>query len=425
MGRKPGPALRAITLLASGTALGQLIAIGAMPLITRIYSPAEYGVLGLFSSVVVIAGSVAGLKYDAAVILPARNGDGNRIAIGLFVISILSVAISSAILLLFLIASQFFGGGLLVSMGHWALLLPVGTFAAGVSLSFTALATRAGEFSRLSHLPPLQKGASVVVQIGGGLLGVGVGGLLVGALLQSFVSIGLLARGRLKSVLLVALSFRGTGELRGVAHRYRDFPSVNAPTALLNSLAWNSQIFLLALFYTPDELGMFSLAMGMVGLPLNVILTAVSQVYLRESADRKSRPDRARFLWVRVLVGLLLLSVPIFVGLVLFCRYLVVPIFGSAWSLTEMIALALLPILWGRFVTTTLTTTFTVYRRQVWMLVWQVFAVLVTSAAYLLGGANGLRIDETVALASWATLPVYLAIIPLSLRAMSLGVVRS
>lgn len=407
--------LRAIALLASGTAAGQLISLIIMPIITRLYSPAEYGVLGVYTALVTILGSVVGLKFEAAILLPERDRAGEHTVRGLLRLSIACVAIVSGVLfLLAIILFVFWDGGPFETLGGWLLLVPIGTLLGGTSLALTALATREGEFGRLSKVPALQKLSSGGLQIGGGLAGLGVVGLLAGALTQSLITIAILLRGRLRSFGTAVFGKRPKNEMKQLAREYRDFPFINAPTALLNTLAWNSQIVVLAWFYLPDDVGFYSLALAVVGLPLNVILSGVSQVYLRESAARRSNPAQARALFVRLLLGLLLVSIPVFVGLFFASRYLIEPLFGSGWASAGLIAHALLPLLWGRFIATTVTTTFTVYRRQAWLLWWQVTALAVTSSGYIIGGLNAFPIEQTVALASWITLPVYLVLIPLA-----------
>lgn len=67
-----------MALLATGTAVGQVISFALMPIITRLYTPADYGVFGVFTALVTILGSVVGLKFEAAILLPPRTRRGGR-----------------------------------------------------------------------------------------------------------------------------------------------------------------------------------------------------------------------------------------------------------------------------------------------------------------------------------------------------------
>lgn len=414
--------LRSISVLATGTALGQLISLLTIPVVTRLYTPADYGVLGMFSSIVTVLGGIAGLRFDAALLLPERNISGRMVVRKLFRITIVtSLVVSASLLILATIIYFFWGFEPLDSLGGLVFLLPIGVLLTSVSATFSALAVRDGTYRQLGRVPLVQKFSSGLIQILGGFTGAGALGLIAGALLQPIVSIGMLVRGRSRFV-RISLHRRGiSGELHGLISEYRDFPLINAPTVLLNLLAWNSQILILSFFYSTDDIGLYSLALGVVGLPLNVILSAVSQVYLRESANRKGDRLSAQRIFKQLLIGLLLISVPIFGLLWAGSEYGMEPAFGAEWAGAGLIAQAMLPLLWGRFMATTLTTTFTVYRRQSWLLLWQISALLATGFGYIFGGISEFTIAETVFIASSVSLLLYILIIPMSYYAIKVG----
>ncbi len=61
---------RAVAVLVTGTAFGQLIVLAASPLVTRLYTPADFGVLGVFSAFLGILGIAVTLRYELAIPLP-------------------------------------------------------------------------------------------------------------------------------------------------------------------------------------------------------------------------------------------------------------------------------------------------------------------------------------------------------------------
>lgn len=178
------------------------------------------------------------------------------------------------------------------------------TLISGVSLTLSAVATRDGSYRQLSRVPVSQKLSSGGLQILGGFVGAGVLGLIMGAVTQSLVAISILVRGRGQFLKDALRRSQSKGELTKLVSEYRDFPLVGAPSSLLETMAWNSQVVILAWFYAANDLGLFSFALAAVGLPLNVILSGVSRVYLRESAARKANSEDARKLFFRLLIGL-------------------------------------------------------------------------------------------------------------------------
>ena len=71
---------RNVVVVASGTAGAQAITMVFAPLITRIYSPDAFGLLGTFSAIAVVAASVAALAYPIAIILPRDDHDALGLA---------------------------------------------------------------------------------------------------------------------------------------------------------------------------------------------------------------------------------------------------------------------------------------------------------------------------------------------------------
>ena len=55
--------LRNVAVLSSASVVAQVINVLSMPLISRLYSPSDFGTLALFSSVVGILSTVSGFRY--------------------------------------------------------------------------------------------------------------------------------------------------------------------------------------------------------------------------------------------------------------------------------------------------------------------------------------------------------------------------
>lgn len=64
---------RSMSLLVVGEVLGKGVAFLALPLITRIYSPEDMGVLALYNSLVMMLAPFGSLKYSNAIVLPKSN----------------------------------------------------------------------------------------------------------------------------------------------------------------------------------------------------------------------------------------------------------------------------------------------------------------------------------------------------------------
>lgn len=61
---------RSVTVLAGGAVLGQAITVLVSPILTRLYSPEDFGVFGVYASILGIVTVIASLRYEYALPLP-------------------------------------------------------------------------------------------------------------------------------------------------------------------------------------------------------------------------------------------------------------------------------------------------------------------------------------------------------------------
>jgi len=71
---------RGVTVLAGSNALGQIIALAASPVLTRLYSPADFGLLAIYMSLTTVFGIVVCLRYELAIPLPDLDSEGLSVA---------------------------------------------------------------------------------------------------------------------------------------------------------------------------------------------------------------------------------------------------------------------------------------------------------------------------------------------------------
>src|SRR5690606_7807845 len=81
-----------VIILMTGTTVAQAIPITITPILTRMYSPEDFGVLALFVAITAILGSIANGRYELAIMLPDSDDDAiNIAAMGMLIASILAL----------------------------------------------------------------------------------------------------------------------------------------------------------------------------------------------------------------------------------------------------------------------------------------------------------------------------------------------
>jgi O-antigen/teichoic acid export membrane protein len=80
---------RGVIAILSGTVLSRIIAFAAIPLLSRMFTPSDFGVFALLSMVIGVLGPVATWRYEASIVLPDDESD----AINLLMVSCLASTI--------------------------------------------------------------------------------------------------------------------------------------------------------------------------------------------------------------------------------------------------------------------------------------------------------------------------------------------
>lgn len=398
-----GRLARRFAVLAGGTLLGQLVTTAAYPVITRLFTPAEFGAYAVFTSLSGILGGAASLRYEQA----AQAARTEREAAGLATLSALAAAAVAALTIpaVWLAGPRLAAAVGMPGMAGLLWLLPVAVLAAGLSQTLSAWAFHLGDFRADGLGRVAQAAAQVVIQVLAGLAALGAAGLVAGyalAYLARFLFGLRLAFGRLRP-----------GPARGLAALAREhwrYPAYAAPSAVLQSATQLAPPILLAVVYDPAVAGLFGLGQRLMSLPVRLLSQSASQVFLSEVAH--APPAEAYRLFVRTTLRFLALgAVGVVVPLVA-APALFELAFGPAWREAGEMVRLLVPLYLARFVVTPVAQILNPLGRQDLHLAAAALGLVGLVSSVGAGWLLRLPPDTTVllySLASTAALLVYLA----------------
>jgi len=358
---------RAVTVSVTGAALGQLIVLAASPVVTRIYTPEDFGVLGVFSALLGILGIAVALRYELAI--PLAEDDVS-------VVNLLALSLIVTLVVSFLVGLTLWPWGEVITgwLNAEALypllwLLPVGLFATGCGRALTHWAIRRQAFGRITRTEISRSIGRIVTQIGFGFLVPGPLGLLVGQVVGQSAGITTLALAfhRSDGRMLRAIRLRSMAR---AAARFGNLPTFATGAALLNNGGRLAPALLVAALYGVEVVGWFALAQKILQMPV-YLSTAVARVYLSE-APRLARAGGegidALFkatTWRLLAFGVLSLGLVVIAGPQLFAL-----VFGSAWAEAGRFAQFIAFMSLGQLVVAPVSQTLTVLERQDVQLAW-------------------------------------------------------
>jgi O-antigen/teichoic acid export membrane protein len=325
-----GEFARNLLILTSGSVVGQVIGVLATPVLTRLYTPDEYGVMGVYVSVLGIITVAAMLRYEAAIPISETGSDALTVlalSCGIAVVSSLACAA------LVLLAVRPITGLLrMPPLAGVAWLLPIGILGYSIYGAFSMWAVRGQEFQVLARTKVTQGIGLVATQLGLGLLGVGSAGLIIGQIVGHSTGITTLGR----QVRKRHPEWSGIVSWEGMcaaARRYRRFPKFSLGAALVNSASYSLPLLFVGSVLGTTIAGWYTLVVSTLFYPINLLYVNVSQVYRGEIARlRYVNPGAMpaifwRRTWQGGCIGLAIL-----VPLNAVAPWLVPLLFGSQWS---------------------------------------------------------------------------------------------
>jgi O-antigen/teichoic acid export membrane protein len=315
--------LKSIAILAGGSAAAQLIAMATIPILTRLYTPEDFNVLAVYTSIFGIISVAACLGFDLAVPLPSTEKD----AVGLMILAIISVFIvtGATAILVYSVPNE-----IVKSYGLYDYLwmLPMGVFFTGTYNAIQSLLVRYSQFLDISSTRLRQSSWVATSQIGMGYSAPSAFGLLLGQIVNGLI-------GTLYLLKFVKPKYNPRhieiNRLFYLLGKYRRFPQFTSLETLTNSAGVQVPVLLIATYAAGAEAGFLILAMRVMQTPLGLLGKAVSQVYLSKAPEEYRRNNLGAFT-DQVLTGLSKAGVGplLFAGIT--SPTLFPLIFGSNWS---------------------------------------------------------------------------------------------
>jgi len=351
---------RNVLVLLTGTTVAQAIPIAISPILTRIYTPEDFGVLALFLAITAIFGSISSGRYELAIMLPERDEDAiNIFALG----TIINLAISTILLLAVVLFHQN-----IVSLtgnaeiGKWLYFVPISVFLTGFYNNLTYFSTRKKFYKDVANSVILKAIILAIFQLSIGLLKTGAAGLVGGNIVSQFFANTKLLQNVVKDKNLLSAISRS--EIKAHARKYRNFPKYSIWAALANTLSKNLTNLLISLFYGVATLGHYSIVQRVLGMPSALIGGAIGQVFFQQASIEKKETGCAAKSFDGTVKRLVVIGLPVFTGLFFFVEDIFAFAFGEQWRIAGTYAQLLVPYFFANFVVGTVSQINAVFEKQ-------------------------------------------------------------
>lgn len=393
--------IRSIATVLNGNVVAQLIALAALPIISRLFSAEAFGAFLLYSSIMVVLLPFAALRLEFLIMrLKGPSRDLTRVialCLGINVIGAGLIAVAVAVTQL----TGIWPPASALPFPVW--LLPVGFLAVGGLQTFNTLPVRNGAFRLVAQARVMQSLAFNGLAIVAGLIFSPAAVLLLSDISSRFGSAAMILR-RSAIAKLGHIDRDDLRWMRSTIYKHRHYPMYSVPSGVLSGLSTSLPVMALSALYTIADVGQFSMAWRITLLPIGVLSFSVSQVVNGRVAAihrEESGPLRPHIFRVAAFlfgIGLVAGVLAVFLG-----EPVVKLVLGANWSMAGTVVAILAPLVVTTLAVAPLNTMLTMLGHQLAQMLWDVSRIAGFVGVFVWSYTTGADILTTIAVFSWAS----------------------
>lgn len=379
---RSGGFVRNAGVLTLGTLGSQAIVFAFYPVLTRLYTPAEFGVVSVIYMITsLLAVFASGAAEGAILIATSRRSAAHVIG---------WIAIRST--MVFLAAFIFSAILINCNIDQWIepeiqLWLPVVPILAAATVYFNCFSEwvlREKEFTQLARYRILQSVLVSILRTAGGILNVPTNGLIIGEIFGKVLA----TVAGVRSILINRFHYFRVINKRRInveRKRFEKFPRYMMPDQLINIAGGTIHIPFVAMVFGSAELGYLSMTMSILYLPVTVVSSAIKDVFRQRAASELKLRGSCRALYLKLLFPVAGVGLFGFGLIYAFSPWLFTFVLGANWSPVGEYTQILIPMFFLNFVSMSMGGVLVVTQRLGVSLGWQIANLAMTLLALIIG----------------------------------------
>jgi O-antigen/teichoic acid export membrane protein len=348
----------------SANAIAQFLPLLTAPILTRIYTPEDYGFLGILISINTIINVFSTMGYANAIVISDSEDEAlNVVALSIKCTMVVTCISIICVLIFAEFATEKFN---IQDKKYIIYLVPSGVFFTGISTAFSLLINRYKLFKMLSINKVLSALITAVVSIALGLIFRNVIGLIIGFMLgQFFNSVVLYITLRTKKT-LPGFLFYLKAKTSSVAKKFKDFPKFVLASDFINNFSNQMPVFLISSYATNSKttVGYYNMSNRILGMPITLLSGSIGEVFKQRAAEDFNTKGSCRPIFIKTLKTLTLFAIVPFTILVLFGGEIFAIALGEKWRSAGHYSQILGIMFFFRFIISPLTYIFYVAQKQ-------------------------------------------------------------
>jgi len=399
-----------VLFLMSGRIIAQVVPILLTPLLTRIYSPEEFGIFSVYYTIISLVAMVSSGRYCLAIILPKKEESARSLVFLSWGLSFLTTVIFGIIM--FLVGEKFFTLLNAEILNSYLVLMLINILFLGFSEAAYYYGLRKKAYKVLSINVIFQSMTVVVFRL---VLGYFVSteyGLLLAFLAEYLVSVIMLVY-RLK---IYKFNYKKIFDnIRNIARRYIRFPKYSLFADILSMSSNLSPNLFVNGFFGSVASGHYAMSDKILGSPIWFVTSSVGDVFKQEAAEQFREQGSAYNIFIKTVRTLFLLGIVPFILIFIFVPHIIPFLLGEGWEPVGNFIRIFSIMYFAKFVITPVSYIVYIVNKQSYNILFQGLRFGSIVVAFVLGHYLG---SLNITLISWSVLTTisYLITFFVSLR---------
>jgi len=274
------PLVKNTMTLSFSSAFMIFLPLVATPILSRIYTPEDYGEWGVFSSVLYIVCSFYFLSYENTIV---KTNDSEEVPHLLSLCTLIALGIIALIILIF-VGGRITGNSFFCDFPS-IFLLAISLITSAIYALYNCVANREKQYGILSIASIICGISQVSIRILLGIIPVVAYGLIVGNILAQCIAVIFLTYHLSYIFHQSFLHDVSWTKIKAVAMKNKKFPLYDAPARFIEFAIGNLAVILLSFFWSRDEIGCYSMIVQFILIPIALIGSAMANVFYKELSE--------------------------------------------------------------------------------------------------------------------------------------------
>lgn len=332
--------IKNILTLMSGTVIAQGVSILTSPILTRLYSPEDFGILAVYGAIVSLIAVASTGRYELAIVLPEKEEDSiNIIALSLIISFLLSLL---TLIIIIAFSKEIIYYFELDVLNIWIYTIPIPIFLTGIYQSFNYWLNRNKKFKDLAKIKVSQSLLVTAMNLYFGFLGLAGDGQILSSLIGQFIA----------TLIIIKIVFDSDKDkmkniswnlIKENAIKYKDFPKINLLHSFIDILQTSTITLFMSNMFSSYSLGLYSFSRRILKVPTELISSSISDVYYQKISDVYNNKEDLYELVKTTILRLSIIFFPIFIIGGIFLPQIFKIVFGHKWENAGLYSQILIP----------------------------------------------------------------------------------